>query len=1196
MYKPLTYCRSDPRFVGDPIDVVTGANIDVSTDLAQRGPLPFQWKRYYNSARSKIMCSLGWGHSHGFDVRLVRDLDGLRYEDPSGGVVGFPDLVVEDRAAVGGMLLIRNNESSFTIVRMRQPNQEFEFPPNSETARLVRLRQGEHTIELRYADNGTLRGIIDSLGRPIQVISDDAGRILQLTLIDRATREVRKSLLTYEYDSGGNIVRAVDVYKTTLSFAYDAGNRMTRRTDRRGYSFYFAYDDEGRCIHSRGEDGLFEVSLTFQPYTKTTLVRRGDGGDWVYVYNDAGSITHITDPYGGVTKFILDDAGRTVQEIDPNGNVTELHYNSLGQHDYRIDPNGYVLPSRAANPDPPDPLAYELPETPLEWEHGHLLRGRDITIKPTVDDPVLKNFPHAVVKALLDSEERSITTPSALNLKPEDDETEPTEDEQGRPVAQGSSGYMQVWRYDPNGNLAEHQDRDGAVYRYSYRSWNGLHQEIDPLGNITVFHQSPQGLVDRVQDPGGTLTEYAYDLKDRLIGVRSGEVVELYRYDSAANIIEKSDGQGYTLVKWEVGRNNLDVARHLKSGETHRFEYDERGRIVQATTPDCAVTFAFAPDGERLEDKRNGIGVVHGFENGQLASTTCLDKSRTIYQTDKTGECVITDPTGACHRIAVSESGVVAKQLTNRVRELSYYDGEGRCHRRLVVSDGVHKPFWMQSFSYSRAGDLLSVTDNLQGQVRYRYDVGHRLAEEVLANGKRRYFSFDAAGNILMQPELSGVQMASGNRLQTANGDQFSYDDRDRLISRQGKTGITRYQYNALDMLVRCEINGESWTASYDALCRRICKTWRGQTTTYYWDDFRLAAEVQHDGSLRIYIYEDHLSLVPFMFIEYANEESDAASGRRYYIFINQVGLPIRVEDDSGRMCWNARIDPYGFALVAPESTIEMSLRFPGHYHDPETGLHYNRFRYFSPDLARYLQPDPAGQEGGINVYAYPVNPLIEVDIDGLRGRGGGGGRSTGRKGKAGPTGANARCPLGGTHSSRRMVDQMIRDGHIVIEGDKKYQNAVRQDLNRIASSNTGRNTLSTIRDSGHPVTIRNGPFNGCAGGIQPGARPLGSVPQDPRHGVGTGTGAPSTVAYNPHDTSRPPESPPDAALNHELGHAAHNSAGTNQRDSSAPVPATVKNSPNLEEHSTTANEDNAYRRERGLPERDNYNKLPGEP
>src|SRR5262245_6787173 len=107
MSELLSSCRSDPRFVGDPIDVVTGANTDVITDVRRRVPIPFEWMRYYNSARAATLCPLGWGHSHHFDRWLIRDLDGVRYQDPHGGSVPFSDIAVGQREAVSGLVLRR---------------------------------------------------------------------------------------------------------------------------------------------------------------------------------------------------------------------------------------------------------------------------------------------------------------------------------------------------------------------------------------------------------------------------------------------------------------------------------------------------------------------------------------------------------------------------------------------------------------------------------------------------------------------------------------------------------------------------------------------------------------------------------------------------------------------------------------------------------------------------------------------------------------------------------------------------------------------------------------------------------------------------------------------------------------------------------------------------------------------------------
>ena len=132
--------------------------------------------------------------------------------------------------------------------------------------------------------------------------------------------------------------------------------------------------------------------------------------------------------------------------------------------------------------------------------------------------------------------------------------------------------------------------------------------------------------------------------------------------------------------------------------------------------------------------------------------------------------------------------------------------------------------------------------------------------------------------------------VGKANRLKEANGDLALTTIRGHLSERQNSSTATRYLYDDLDMLVRCDLSGEPWTASYDGLNRRVQKTWRGETTTYYWDDFRLAAEVRHNGSVRLYIYADHTALAPFLFIEYESLEAAPESGKRFYVFTNQVG------------------------------------------------------------------------------------------------------------------------------------------------------------------------------------------------------------------------------------------------------------------------------------------------------------------
>ena len=173
--------------------------------------------------------------------------------------------------------------------------------------------------------------------------------------------------------------------------------------------------------------------------------------------------------------------------------------------------------------------------------------------------------------------------------------------------------------------------------------------------------------------------------------------------------------------------------------------------------------------------------------------------------------------------------------------------------------------------------------------------------------------------------------------------------------------------------------------AAYDGLGRRLYKAFGDERTEYFWDGDRLAAEVGPTGALRLYVYPGPEALVPLLFIDYDSVEADPASGRIYYPVGNQLGVPLHIEDGEGKVVWWAEhVEPYGTVTVRPGASIAYALRFPGHYFDEETGLHYNRFRYYSPRLGRYLQSDPAGQSGGINLYAYPANPLVDVDVLGL--------------------------------------------------------------------------------------------------------------------------------------------------------------------------------------------------------------------
>ncbi|MDK2127027.1 RHS repeat domain-containing protein, partial [Parachitinimonas caeni] len=114
-----------------------------------------------------------------------------------------------------------------------------------------------------------------------------------------------------------------------------------------------------------------------------------------------------------------------------------------------------------------------------------------------------------------------------------------------------------------------------------------------------------------------------------------------------------------------------------------------------------------------------------------------------------------------------------------------------------------------------------------------------------------------------------------------------------------------------------------------------------------------------------------------------------------YYYHPDQIGTPRELTNAAGQIVWRAEYLAWGNTLklhwLTDAEPVEQPLRFQGQYYDEETGLHYNRFRYYDPDLGRFVSQDPILLKGGINLYSYALNPVSWVDPLGLQKKKGGG-------------------------------------------------------------------------------------------------------------------------------------------------------------------------------------------------------------
>ena len=243
----------DPaHWVGDPVDVVTGTQFDVALDFRIAWSFPFEWRRFYSTARVAERLPLGWGHTHSYDHRLKFDVDGMLYVDPSGVKHGFVLPQVNDIASVSRTGMLRRIGAQIFHVKVKgQPECEFHFTDLNRPAQLKKVFRGRDCHELRYAPDGRWNELVYEAEPPVRIESDADGRIH--SLVWPGTRAARDRLLWEgKYDRSGNLISVLDAYGTKQSFTYDLGNRMTRRTDRRGYGFHSSFDPVGRCSHFRG--------------------------------------------------------------------------------------------------------------------------------------------------------------------------------------------------------------------------------------------------------------------------------------------------------------------------------------------------------------------------------------------------------------------------------------------------------------------------------------------------------------------------------------------------------------------------------------------------------------------------------------------------------------------------------------------------------------------------------------------------------------------------------------------------------------------------------------------------------------------------------------------------------------------------------------------------------------------------------
>ena len=114
--------------------------------------------------------------------------------------------------------------------------------------------------------------------------------------------------------------------------------------------------------------------------------------------------------------------------------------------------------------------------------------------------------------------------------------------------------------------------------------------------------------------------------------------------------------------------------------------------------------------------------------------------------------------------------------------------------------------------------------------------------------------------------------------------------------------------------------------------------------------------------------------------------EPEYTPARKAHLYhCDHRGLPLALISEDGNTAWSAEYDEWGNQLNEENPHhLHQPYRLPGQQYDKESGLYYNRNRYYDPLQGRYITQDPIGLEGGWSLYAYPLNPVNGIDPLGL--------------------------------------------------------------------------------------------------------------------------------------------------------------------------------------------------------------------
>jgi RHS repeat-associated protein len=791
--------------------------------------------------------------------------------------------------------------------------------------------------------------VTDAQGHRARHERDSAGRITATHLPNGQTRR-------YQYDSKGNLTRIepdANTPEAALEITRDLWGRPTR-IEQGGLAVQSEYDKAGRL----------------------TALTNENGSRSRFVWDVMDQLTQETGFDGRVQRYRRDAAGQLIaskdgagQESDP---VTEYRHDQLGRFVERLLT---TTGSSAAQ------------SHCFEWDELKRLKAANVYLLGQAGGQIQKQL-QSRVQLERDSLGRITAEVQCLYKEPA---------KPGQPPALEYQHRIEH-KLDPLGNRqhSELQNIGGIDWlRYGSGHVHGLmlggqslldferdrlHREtkrtlhgLDDIADLTLT-RSRDSLgrlngIDLQGLKGGSLPpiligqitsrQYHYNPLSELIAIQMPDETLGFGYDAAGRLREQAHYDTREYMQALIGQ----AVPHT----TRRWKIDPAGNRLPVKTPD------------EQQQRESWAEQVH--RRWQDPEFNLLGEGSAPKQQQ--------GPINQWpdNRIAFDEhSAWRYDNPGNRVEQMSYTP-QGRYERQRLYFDGANQLTALQVDSTDGSGPAV-----MQNAARYVYDaLGRRLKKTVKdQNGKEHvtYFGWD--------------------------GDRQVHTE---TVKEDGTREIVHiiYEPGSFTPMVRLSttVDAKAWQPKPHFIVQAALAglTQRQKNNEAVWDDLQAMQNAlermsghdsgQMEKTLRRALLEDpptnrlvglgpHLdNMMTIEDMRRGLQEQEAQEIKTpvvvHYFHTDHLGTPLALTDQQGKMVWASRLDPWG--NVENEYNphrIEQNIRLPGQYYDKESGLYYNRHRYYDPKIGGYINQDPIGLEGGINLSLYVQNPLSWIDPFGL--------------------------------------------------------------------------------------------------------------------------------------------------------------------------------------------------------------------